>query len=112
MSVEDVTPELQKEAEKVDEGSKEASKKLKARRPNLNFNQMGIPVGSTLEFSQSDATVEVASERKVLFQGEEMSLTAVTKELLKSEYDVAPGPYWYFNGKTIRQIYNETYEML
>jgi hypothetical protein len=110
MADEDVTPVIQKEAEMVDESSKEASRKLKARRPNLNFYEMGIPKGSILEFIHSDATVEVVSERKVMFKGEEISLTAVTKELLNNDYQVAPGPYWSFNGKTIREFYNETYD--
>ncbi|MFC1882256.1 GIY-YIG nuclease family protein [Thermodesulfobacteriota bacterium] len=110
MAVEDVTPIVQKEAESVDESSKEASRKLKARRPNLNFVEMGIPIGSILEFIHSDATVEVVLERKVVFQDEEMSLTAVTKGLLKNDYPVAPGPYWSFNGKTLSEFYNETYE--
>ena len=110
MADEDVTPVIQREAESVDESSKEASRKLKARRPNLNFVEMGIQIGSILEFIHSDATVEVISERKVMFQGEEMSLTAVTKELLNNDYQVAPGPYWSFNGKTIREFYNETYD--
>ena len=110
MADEDVTPAIQREAESVDEGSKEASRKLKARRPNLNFVEMGIPIGSILEFMNSDATVEVISERKVMFQDEEMSLTAVTKELLNNDYQVAPGPYWSFNGKTIIEFYNETYD--
>jgi len=110
MAVEDVTPAIQKEAESVDEGSKEGSRKLKARRPNLNFVEMGIPIGSTLEFIHSDATVEVVSERKVMFQGKEMSLTAVTKELLNNDYPVAPAPYWSLNGKTLSQFYNETYD--
>lgn len=111
MALEDVTPSLQAEAEKVDVDSKEASKKLKARRPNLNFVEMGIPIGSTLHFVQGNATVEVISERKVLLNGEETSLTAATQELLKNSYQVAPGPYWTFNGRSIRDIYNETYEM-
>jgi hypothetical protein len=111
MAIEDVTPSLQEEADSVDKGSKEAVKKLKSRRPNFNFVEMGIPIGSTLQYTLSDDTVEVASERKVVFQGEEVSLTAVTKELLGNEYRVAPGPYWAFDGRTLREIYDETYEL-
>ncbi len=64
MAVEDVTPTLQKEADNVDQDSKEAVKKLKARRPNLNFIEMGIPVGSILHLTQSDKTVKIISEKK------------------------------------------------
>lgn len=111
MAIEDVTPSLQEEADSVDKDSKEAVKKLKSRRPTFNFVEMGIPVGSILQHTLSDTTVEVISERKVRYQGEEMSLTAVTKELNGIEYRVAPGPYWTFDGRTLRELYNETYEL-
>jgi len=94
----------------VDTESKEASDKLTKRRPNLNFIEMGIPVGSIIQFTQSDATVVVASERKVTHNGEEKSLTYATRDLLGLPYSVAPGPYWEFNGKSLRDIYNDTYE--
>ena len=112
MACEDVTPTLQKEAESVDKDAKEASSKLRARRPNMNFPEMGIPVGSEIHFYQSsDVSVEVASERKVKFGGKITSLTAATKEVLGNEYAVKPGPYWVFQGKTLGEIYDETYEL-
>ena len=112
MTTEDVTPALQKEADEVDIESKEASKKLKAKRPSYNFLEMGIPIGSTLKFTQSpQEIVEVANERRVSFKGEIISLTAVTKELLNVTYRIAPGPYWTYEGKLLKDIYNETYEM-
>ena len=112
MITEDVTPALQKEADEVDVESKEASKKLKARRPSYNFSEMGIPIGAILNFTQSSQeSVEVANERRVNFKGEIKSLTAVTKELLKVSYRMAPGPYWTYEGKLLKDIYNDTYEM-
>lgn len=111
MALEDVTPQLQFQADQVDVESKEASKKLKAKRPNFNFYEMGIPKGSVLHFTQSDETVTVESERKVIFRDEVSSLTAATRELLGNSYHVAPGPYWTYEGRLLRDIYNETYEM-
>ena len=110
MAEEDVTPTLQREAEAVDIEAKDASSKLKARRPNLNFREMGIPIGSELQFNQSPhEIVKVTSERKVEFRGEDTSLTAVTRQLLGTPYQVAPGPYWSYQGRQLRDIYNETY---
>jgi hypothetical protein len=112
MTTEDVTPAMQKEADEVDIESKEASRKLKARRPSYNFLEMGIPIGSILNFTQlPQESVEVANERRVSFKGEIISLTAVTKELLNVNYRIAPGPYWTYQGKVLKDIYNETYEM-
>ena len=112
MASEDVTPALQQEADSVDTEAKDASRRLKAKRPNFNFAEMKIPVGSTLVFTQNPGdTVTVIGERKVRFREEESSLTAATRELLGNSYHVAPGPYWTYDGRVLRDIYNETYEM-
>ncbi len=118
MADEDVTPELRREADAVDIEAKDASSKLKAtRRPNLNFPEMGIPemgipIGSELQLNQSPhEAVTVMSERKVKFRGVETSLTAATREMLNIDYQVAPGPYWSYQGRSLRDIYNETYAM-
>ena len=41
MALENVTPNLQEEADSIDTGAKDAAKKLKSRLPNLNFLEMG-----------------------------------------------------------------------
>ena len=112
MADEDVTPLLQQEADSVDVEARDASDKLKSRRPNLNFHEMGIPVGSELRFYQPPhETVKVVSERKVEFRGEVTSLTVATREILGTKYSVAPGPYWSYQGRTIHDIYSVTYEI-
>jgi hypothetical protein len=109
MTLEDVTPYIREEADKVDVESKEASIKLSSRRPNLNFVEMGIPIGSVLQFTENDSTVTVCAERKVMLNNEEVSLTRATRILLGYDYNVQPSPYWTFEGKLLREIYNETY---
>lgn len=93
----------------VDPQSLAAAEQYSKRRPNLNFEEMGIPVGSQLVCTQNEATVTVVGPKKVKLDDEELSLTAATRQVLQLEYSVAPGPYWTFNGKSIREIYNETY---
>lgn len=107
---ENVTPQLQLEADSVDSSAKEASKKLKARRPVQNYLEMGLSIGSILEFTQGDFTCEVASGRRVLFNGENYSLTALTKKLLETDSPLQPSPYWSFEGKRLSKIYEETYD--
>lgn len=85
-----------------------AAKEYSERRPNLNFDEMGIPIGSTLSF-RDGGTVVVAGPRKVKLGDEEISLSAATRELLGTPYNVAPGPYWTFNGRPLQDIYEETY---
>ena len=70
---------------------------------------MGIPLGAMLDFVEGDASATVTSARKVRLNDEEMSLTAATRKLLNLEYSVNPGPYWLFRGRSLRDIYNETY---
>lgn len=70
---------------------------------------MGIPVGSELVCTATNATATVVGPKKVKFGDEEMSLTAATKKLLSLDYAVAPGPYWQFNNRLLRDIYDETY---
>jgi hypothetical protein len=109
MISEDVTPELQAEADSVDKNARAGSDKLKARRPVQNFLEMGIPEGATLQFSQSDETCTVLNGRRVCYQGEDTSLTALTQKLLGTDRALQPGPYWQFDGRRLTDIYNETY---
>lgn len=110
LHVQDATTEISTKADAVtDEQSKFAAEQQRTRRPNLNFDEMGIPVGSRLQSTRDDSFVTVTGPRKVLFGDEEMSLTAATRQMLGNDYQVAPGPYWSFNGRTIRDIYEDTY---
>lgn len=109
MCVENLTPQVNTELDKVDDASKEAGKQLKKRRPRFSFNEMGIPAGSILYATVNDESCEVLNDRDVHFRGEVMSLTNAAKILLGIDYRLAPGPYWTFEGKKVRDIYNDTY---
>ncbi|MFZ5699555.1 MAG: GIY-YIG nuclease family protein [Pseudomonadota bacterium] len=109
LHVEEATAEIAKQPTAVDPQSMAAAEQLSARRPNLNFEEMGIPVGSTLQSVHAPMAVVVISSRRVKLNGEEMSLTAATREVMNLDYSVAPGPHWMYKGKLLREIYNETY---
>lgn len=108
--IEDVTPQLQHEADSVDTESRSASKRLKARRPVQNFLEMGIPAGSELEFEDGVHTCKVLNGRRVVFEGDDFSLTALTKRLLDTDVPLQPSPRWRYQGKRLSEIYDETYE--
>jgi len=110
MISEDVTPTLQAEANKVDTEAKAGADKLKAQRPVQNFIEMGIPEGSVLQFTQGDENCTVLNGRRVSYNGEDISLTALTKKLLDTDRPLRPSPYWLFNGRKLTDIYNDTYE--
>lgn len=106
----DVTPMVNEDLNtNVTEAERESAKKAK-RLPNINFEEMGIPLGSVLVFvGDEDAEVLVTSERKVMFKEEEVSLSRATRGLLGLEYNVQPTKYWTFDGKNLKEIYAETY---
>lgn len=73
---------------------------------------LGMSVGDVLKYTKDPSVfVSVASNRKVLYNGEEMSLTAVTTSLLGSKRNVQPTPYWEFNGQNLRDIYDDVYPL-
>ena len=108
---EEVTTQVSEEAERVDPQSKEARDKLnERRRPNFNFAKMGVPEGSELVFvSGGEHRCRVVDERRVEYEGEVYRLSALTAELLDKDYHVAPMPHWLYDGRSLSDIYNETY---
>lgn len=114
LEVENVTPKIlkQEEDDKTDIIEKEASKEFQKKRPNFNFLEMGIPVGSKIYSNLTDDIAEVIDQKKIKFRNEVFSLTAATHICLglgDDDHNRAPGPYWTFNGKKLSDIYNETY---
>lgn len=109
LHVEDATQEVEQQPSLLDQQSIAAADQFKARRPNLNFEEMGIPIGAELRSVHSGAVAVVVAPKKVRIGDEEMSLTAATREDLGLEYSVAPGPHWTYEGRLIRDIYDETY---
>ena len=107
----DVTSEVSDEMNNdLDAGDKASLIKASKHRPPLNFSLRGMPVGSILEYiANPSITVTVIADKKVDYEGEEMSLTAVTMRLLNSKYGVQPTPRWSYNGKNLQDIYDETF---
>ena len=105
---EDVSEEIQNDLTDED---KAASTKAQAKRPPLNFFEMGMQKGDILIWKDDPSiTATVNSERKILFNDEETSLSALSAKL--KGYNVkhiAPGAYWLFNDKLLSDIYDETY---
>ena len=101
LEIKDATQEIAEEADSVDQESKEAGEQLRKRRPNMNFEEMGIPVGSTLHYTQGDQTVTVVGPKKVRLGEEELSLTAATRMISQVDYDQPPALYWTFKGQSV-----------
>lgn len=92
----------------VSEAEKSAAKQY--HRPQFNFEEMGIPVGSELYYTNNpDIKITVTGPKKVSYNNEEYALSALTKKLLDLPYYVTPGRYWTYNNRSLRDIYDETY---
>lgn len=110
----DVTEEVSKDINKqLTAGEKEALNNAtdkKKKRPSLNYELMGIPVGAVLTFNDNPSiTVKVQSAKKVEYNDEITSLTSVTKKLMHLTSTIQPTPKWSYNGKSLSEIYNETF---
>ena len=105
----DVTPQVSAELNSnVSQAEKDSGKKLK-KRPNMDFLEMNITEGSELLFEDGATTVKVKDNKKVIYNEEIMTLTAATRKVMDIDYSVQPAPHWTFNGKLLKDIYNETY---
>ncbi|WP_354049086.1 GIY-YIG nuclease family protein [Bradyrhizobium sp. LB12.1] len=111
LHVPDATAEVEQSPSPIEPEEVNAANEFASRRPNLNFEEMGIAAGSILKFSDGEAFVTVVTPKKVRLNEVDMSLTAATRSLLGLDYSVQPAPYWTFNGRSLRDIYNETYPL-
>ena len=112
LELQNVSPLVEQEENVIDNLELEAGKAYAQKRPRMNFEEMGIPVGSQLIFNNNAEIATVVSDRMVNFRNEQTSLTNATRMALGNgyAYNVAPGPYWSFNGRKLRHIYNDTYQ--
>ena len=105
---EDVSEEIQNDLTQED---KEASEKTKSKRPPLNYYEMGIHKGDVLRWKDDPSiTVTVISERKVSYNGEEVSISALSAQLKGYKVKhIQPTPHWVYNERLLSEIYDETY---
>jgi hypothetical protein len=110
LHVQDATSEIESQPTILEKSEVDAGIQLsKKKKPNLNFDEMQIPVGAILTCKSNGLTVTVINAKKVQLDGEEISLTAATRKALDITYSVAPCPYWLFNGQSLDDIYDNTY---
>lgn len=114
LQIENVSNLVEQETEVIDSVEIEAGQAFARKRPKFNFVEMGIPIGSEIYFNTDGEIATVISEKLVRFRDTETSLTNATRMALGEgyAYNVAPGPYWTFSGRKLRDIYNDTYQRI
>ena len=105
---EDVSEEIQNDLTDED---KAASTNAKTKRPPLNFYEMGLKKGDVLVWKDDHSkSVVVTSDRKVSYNGEEVSLSALSAQLKGYKVKhIQPTPHWLYNDKLLSEIYDDTY---
>ena len=81
------------------------------QRPPLNFYEMGLQKGDVLIWKDDPSiSVTILSERKVCYQGEETSISALSAKLKGYKVKhIQPTPHWLFNDRLLSEVYDETY---
>lgn len=109
LKVDDITQQFEQTIElDIPSADKQSAQALKrSMRPPMNFDELAIPNGSILISKDGSYQCIVVGEKKVDFEGTVSSLTAATRKMLglADGYPLQPSPYWTFNGKTIKEIY-------
>lgn len=99
--------QMEAELEAIDKQSAQTYKRR--QRPPMNFHDLGMPNGSILLSKDGQLQVIVVGEKKVELQGVVCSLTEATRKLLNMPNGAAiqPSPYWLFDGRTVKEIYED-----
>lgn len=72
---------------------------------NFSFLKCQIPVGAEIEYYDNpDIKCKVVSDRKVEYQGKEMSLTAAAKIISGKKYSIAGPKFFKYKGEWLNDI--------
>lgn len=114
-SVQEVTEEFQDDIDDVQKNKSEydETKSIEkiTKRPRFSFEKMGISNGEELHFIKNpNITVKVKNDRQVEYEGETQSFSRLTSKILNAKWDyTCPTTYWTYKGKSLQDIYDETY---
>ncbi|MEO9652048.1 MAG: GIY-YIG nuclease family protein [Roseobacter sp.] len=102
----DVTPKA--DIAEDEEGVKALEKATRKPRKTYKFSDAGLKVGDTITYAQNDQiTAQVINEKKVLFEGEETSLSKSALTLLQRDgytwQTVNGWQFWMFERETIAE---------
>lgn len=102
----DVTPKS--DIAEDEEGVKALEKATRKPRKTYKFSDAGLKVGDTIYYANNDqVTAQIVSEKKILFEGEETSLSRSALLLLQRDgytwQTVNGWQFWMFENETIAE---------
>ena len=89
--------------------SEQRAKPARTRRPNLNFVEMGIPIGAEIVSVTTGESAEIVSPRRILFRGTKTSLWAASQLTTGRRHPGPPTAEWLYNSESIGDLYVKTY---
>jgi hypothetical protein len=99
---------VQQEAERVDVEAKAAADRFKkARKPPLNFLEVGVPIGSPLHFIDGEQICTVIDSRRVEFEGQSWSMSRLAQKLTGLDRPLRGSAYFTFQGRKLSEIYDD-----
>ena len=110
LALEDVTPQVQEIASRVDPESRVSSERFKRRKPSMKFSDVDVPLGSVLQFSDGDQLCTVISDRQVEYENQLWSLSGLAQHLLQHPRSVRGSMYFMYKNKRLSDIYDELFE--
>ena len=91
--------------EKEEELAQEIDTESHEKAENFSFSKCQIPIGAELEYyADPSLKCTVVGDRKVEYQGKEMSLTALAKLLSGKKYSVAGPRFFKYKGEWLNDI--------
>jgi hypothetical protein len=111
----DITSDvITKDEATAEVSDREAKRKLKKRRPNIDYYEVGLVKGDVITYIPSigepePITAVIFNNRKIEFQGEIMFLTAATQKIMQTTRPIQPGPQWTSEKGNLNDLYNATY---
>ncbi len=80
----------------------QALNQARTRRAVFNFKMADIPVGAELSYTKDESIkAKVVDKKRIEFNGEIASLSAVAQKLLGYSYQVQRTVYWMYEGETL-----------
>ncbi len=99
------------QSEEPDEEGEKAARRYRNRRPDLDFEEMGLGAGDRLSFLRDrNLVVTIVDNKNVEHEGDIVSLTHVTKKVFNGKTR-RPTNHWWSekHERPLIEIYEETY---
>ena len=89
----------------AEETAEEIATETQEKAENFSFSKCQIPIGAEIEYYDNPAIkCKVVSDRKVEYQGKEMSLTAAAKIISGKKYSIAGPKFFKYKSEWLNDI--------